>query len=620
MFKNLINVFFFLLVFVCASYSALIDLGRFGSQRELLGPNKKVTKNGEVYVSGIITEDEIEEAREELTKQMKSLSIKDINPNKVGFDSMELDLSSVAYPVVLLSDGIETGGFTISVEICRAFNNLLLAHKKCVVVPTDNEYVSASFLRQGLHSPSYSKVGLDADYIVTKASILALGQQGRSLLKDTKYLDLVLKLGSEPMFFMVKKGSDINTFARLREYLLDNMDTKQRIFIGNKKYAFDIVAFFAALQLPIENLQFVISEDKDAVISDFCAKGTKEDILIEYFHTDSTRKMEASGCVSEIELVYFTRQELTEVESTPFADTADIGGKIPKALQNNYYKLRDESIEYMKDEGDLSEEEAIKKYKGVYVPTTDIVLAASRNADGKEVFQMVMSYLYSFISIKKNENINLMVRDIKRGQDLLSPYTGTNMIYHPVVVNYALFNDLFLGSKSLRRMEKEFMNFSLRRLKGKSSGSFFPLMPTTTQLVFLANSDRIRLSSPPPPPPVVKKANPTPTNAPAAEAATPAGATPEGTQPADAKAGGKETPANAPADAKAGSKETPAKAPADAKAGSKETPAKAPADAKAGSKETPAKAPADAKAGSKETPAKAPADANAPAAASAEKK
>ncbi len=541
--KNFVKFFLFLLVFVTFSYSVMVDFGRFGQQRRVSLPSKKDQKSEKVYINSILSEDEIEKAKEDLTRQMKSLSMKDINPNKVGFDSMELDLSSVAYPVVLLSDGIETGGFTISVEICRAFNNLLLAHKRCVVVPTDNEYVSASFLRQGLHSPSYTKVGLDADYIVTKASVLALGQKGRSLLKDTRYLDLLLKLGSEPMFFMVKKGSDINTFFKMREYLLDNVDTKQRIFVGNKKYAFDIVAFFAGLQLPIENLQFAISDDKDAVISDFCARANKEDILIEYFHTDSTRKIEASGCVSQLEIIYFTRQELAEVMATPFASVADVSGKIPKVLQNTYYKSRDGNIAYMKEDGDLSEEEAAKKYPGVYVPTTDIVLAASRNANGKEVFQMIMSYLYSFTSIRKNENIGLMVHDIKRGRDLLSPYVGTGMIYHPVVANYALFNDLFLGNKSLRRMEKEFMNYSLRSLIGKSSGIFLPAMPTTEQMLLITKGSGNNGNTPPP-------ANNNANQAPArGNANTPTTTTPNSNTPPPANNNASQAPAggNAPA-------------------------------------------------------------------------
>ncbi len=376
---------------------------------------------------------------------------------------------STLEPLVILAESEEELGFGMAQSVCMSYNVFsAISGKSCYVAKAKGVKRAKAILRYGKNSPSYGNVDINADFIIMKAKDLYNAQRRRGPYADLPYLNAVMFLNSNVDLFFVRKEDkkfvfvdDLVNYARDMKRRENNSKKKieeLRIGVFSSQDARKLMRVAVDYNVPTSINVQIVTLNSNRVEKAFCNAKTAEVDLFYYsseFHEEQfSALMEA--CDSKIAVLPMGEYGYSITKKKQFYSPVDLTDALKYRVKRNTVLRVEEALKNKGESNQENQAQEGERYQynphRLYVGGSPNVLASTRYTHVKDVFYVVMSYSYNFLSSKNHQPVlDTMSLDVV---DLFSrPLGMDDLIFHNAVMNYLTYYQVY--SLATRRSESE---------------------------------------------------------------------------------------------------------------------------------------------------------------------
>ncbi len=375
-------------------------------------------------------------------------------------------------PLVILAESEEELGFGMAQSICMSYNVFsAISGKSCYVAKAKGVKRAKAILRYGKNSPSYGNVDINADFIIMKAQDLYNAQRRKGPYADLPYLNAVMFLNSRVDLFFARKED--TRFIYIDDLVAYARDLKRKETTSKKKdsdYGLRVGVFSAQdarnlMKLATDydtstaiNVQ-IMTINSNKIEKAFCDAKTAEVDIFYYsseFHEEQFSAL-MKACDSKIAVLPMGEYGYNITKRKQFYSPVDL----TEALKYRVRRSTMARVENARREKGVKHQENKALEEGakyqfnpnrIYVVGSPYVLASTRYTHVKDVFYVVMSYSYNFLSSKNHQPVlDTMSLDVV---DLFSRPLGIDdLVFHNAVMNYLTYYQVY--SLATRRSESE---------------------------------------------------------------------------------------------------------------------------------------------------------------------
>jgi hypothetical protein len=449
--------------------------------------------------------------------------------NELEEENQSKDKKPTLDPVFIVTGITESISYFYGLEICKLLNSKKqYLSLNCMVLPVSSTKNAGNYLRRGKYSNYYKKLGVSADFIITRSNYLELHQLKKGPLKNYPDLDLVMFLNGEYIFALapLEKNMDVNLSS-----IESILTTKQKVNI--LFMSTDSQSFFEEVTQNISKKsmnytfydynfkeKYIMSKDSEIICN------LKNIDLIVYVGSEFNENMIefTQTCGKVLYPVTFKDSTINSLQTTSNEySTANISKYYSLQILLNYNNVLSYKKSLSKDFGNQKEANSLKQnskldgdmfnvflsnvkkdqknnitkkeaktvqqdfvFGEVAIKTIGVryVIAATRYTKNTTVIKLMQGFLDDFSIIKGGlptldmSNFNLV--DIIQGTQM-----NNSFIYHYAVGNFPKYiNESRVSTDIDKIISKIIYN---NKIDSKIPKLFGPEMPNQTQIQLLNN-------------------------------------------------------------------------------------------------------------------------------------
>lgn len=436
---------------------------------------------------------------------------------------------SILEPIFIVTGTTEDITYFYGLEVCKLLNSKKqYLSLNCMVLPVSSVKNASNYLRRGKYSNYYKKLGVSADFIITRADYLGLHQVKKGPLKNYPDLDLVMFLNGEYIFALSPLQENMDSNLSSIDAILSAKSKVNILFMST-----DSQVFFEEVtqNLSKKSMNYIFYDEtfKEKYItskdSEIICNLKSIDMII-YVGTEFNESMEelTKNCGKVLYPITFKDSTITALQTNNNEySTADISKYYALQILLNYSNVNNYKRSLTKDfsnsddgryldknsklDGKMfnvflsnvkndqkskltaKEEKTIQQdfvVGDIAIKTIGIryVLAATRYTKNTTVIKLMKGFLDDFTIIKGSfptvdmSHFNLV--DILNGTQI-----NNSFIYHYAVGNFPKYvNESQISTEIDKIISKIIYN---SKIDSKIPKLFGPDMPNQTQIQLLNN-------------------------------------------------------------------------------------------------------------------------------------